>query len=354
MNCFGVLARARRKSVVSASDQFFNQPFPSQWMRPSSAEEGSPFMTYADEFTIRLVKVIADFYDRDRTTYEAGLAALGVSPGGREKNNEDKLSLLRARFHRQAAAQRRHALHVRNAAISPVVWNGSGRVLKWITQRQEAPSFTVPSGATKNPKKPRRRWTCRPSSPTGERCSASEKDPLPRLRSMVKAGFQGEVNGENVSQLMISLAEHRTVAERLALALAVQERFGKLKPLARRLLDELRTNFEREITYDRRDFSGYRAPRAIEDWVAEHSPLTPAPERDSWFRRFTTCVLKDSEPKTLLVGSRHCIPEVGTFEGAEVFRRGVHFCSRSFSRPQSALDHLKQTRIDPGGSGCGG
>jgi hypothetical protein len=130
---------------------------------------------------------------------------------------------------------------------------------------------------------------------------ASDRDPLPRLRSMVKVGFQGEVNAERLSQLRRSLSEHRVVAERLALPLAVQERFGKLKPLARRLLDELRTTFEREMSYDRRDFSGYRAPRTIEDWVAEHAPLTPASERDSWFRRFTTCVLKDSEPKTLLV-----------------------------------------------------
>ena len=102
MNCFGVLARAPRKSVVSASDQFFNQPFPSQWVRPAGAEEGSPFMTYADEFTIRLVRVIADFYDADPSVCAGGLEALEFHPAGREKNNEDKLLLLRARFHRQA------------------------------------------------------------------------------------------------------------------------------------------------------------------------------------------------------------------------------------------------------------
>jgi hypothetical protein len=52
----------------SASDEFFNRAFPSQWTRPSSVEEGSPFITHADDFTIRLVKVIADFYGRERTT----------------------------------------------------------------------------------------------------------------------------------------------------------------------------------------------------------------------------------------------------------------------------------------------
>jgi hypothetical protein len=102
MNCFGVLARAPRKSVVSASDQFFNEPFPSQWARPTAADEANPFMTYADEFTIRLVRVIADFYEGDPSVCGAGLEALEFHPSGKEKNNEDKLLLLRARFQRQA------------------------------------------------------------------------------------------------------------------------------------------------------------------------------------------------------------------------------------------------------------
>jgi hypothetical protein len=131
---------------------------------------------------------------------------------------------------------------------------------------------------------------------------ASEKDPVPKLRTMVRVGFQGEVTGEHISQLVGSLTEHRIVAERLVLPLAVQERFGKLKPLARRFLAEFRTSFEIGINYDPREFSGYRAPRAIEDWVVEHAPRTPASERDSWFRRFAACLLKDSEPKTVLVG----------------------------------------------------
>ena len=102
MNCFGVLERAPRKSVVSASAHFFNQPFPSQWVRPKATEEANPFMTYADEFTIRLVSVIADFYDGDRSVCAAGLEALEFHPSGKEKSNEDKLLLLRARFQRQA------------------------------------------------------------------------------------------------------------------------------------------------------------------------------------------------------------------------------------------------------------
>jgi len=130
----------------------------------------------------------------------------------------------------------------------------------------------------------------------------SEEDPLPKLRSMVRSGFLGDVNDEHVSNLVASLSEHRTVAERLSLPLAVQERFGKLNPLARRLLAEIRNSFEAGISYDQQEFSGYRAPRAIEDWVAEHAPTAPASERDSWFRRFVVCLLKDSEPKTVLVG----------------------------------------------------
>jgi hypothetical protein len=102
MNCFGVLERAPRKSLVSAADRFFNQPFPSHWVRPTTKEETSPFMTHADEFTIRLVSVIADFYDGDPSICAAGLEALEFHPSGKEKSNEDKLLLLRARLQRRA------------------------------------------------------------------------------------------------------------------------------------------------------------------------------------------------------------------------------------------------------------
>lgn len=131
---------------------------------------------------------------------------------------------------------------------------------------------------------------------------ASEKDPVTRLRPMIRAGFQGEVKGEQVSQLLASLLERPVLTERLALPLAAQERFGKLKPLAGAVLGEVRNAFEKAIGYDPQEFSGYRAPRAVEDWVAEHAPKAPATERDSWFRRFVVCLLKESEPKTLLTG----------------------------------------------------
>jgi hypothetical protein len=48
------------------------------------------------------VKVIADFYDGDSSVSGAGLEALEFHPAGKEKSNEDKLLLLRARFQRQA------------------------------------------------------------------------------------------------------------------------------------------------------------------------------------------------------------------------------------------------------------
>jgi archaellum component FlaC len=131
---------------------------------------------------------------------------------------------------------------------------------------------------------------------------AGKKDPVPKLRTMARVGFQGEVKADQVAQLVASLAEHPTVAERLVLSLAVQERFAKLKPLAGRLVAEFRTSFESGINYDPMEFSGYRAPRAIEDWVAEHAPSTPASARDSWFRRFAVCLLNNTEPKTVLVG----------------------------------------------------
>ncbi len=101
MNCFGVLTRAPRKSLVSATNHFFNEPFPSPWKRPETTGETNPFITYADDFTIRLVSVVADFYDPDPSICAAGLEALEFHPSRREKTNDDKLLLLRARLHRK-------------------------------------------------------------------------------------------------------------------------------------------------------------------------------------------------------------------------------------------------------------
>jgi hypothetical protein len=101
MNCFGVLARAPSGSVVAASDKFFNKPFPSEWNPASDCDAANPFMTYADEFTIRLVSVTASFYGDDEAVLVAGLEALSFHPSGKDRNNEDKLALLEARSRRR-------------------------------------------------------------------------------------------------------------------------------------------------------------------------------------------------------------------------------------------------------------
>jgi hypothetical protein len=101
MNCFGVLDRAPKASLVYAANIFFNDPFPSRWSPVSSYGSESPFMTYADEFTIRLVRVTASFYGDDDETFRTGLEALSFHPSSREKNNEDKLTLLKARWNRK-------------------------------------------------------------------------------------------------------------------------------------------------------------------------------------------------------------------------------------------------------------
>ena len=194
------------------------------------------------------------------------------------------------------------------------------------SQAAEIPE--VVKASRKGPKKPPR---VEPVAflATWREVLVSEKDPVPKLRLMARAGFLGDVNGGHVAELVTPLFEHRTVAERLALRLAVQERFAKLNPLARRLLAELRTSFEKEIRYEAQEFSGYRAPRAIEDWVVEHAPTAPAAERDSWFRRFTVCLAKDSEPRTAIVGliaaARRWASSKGLKSSAEdaAFIRGI-------------------------------
>jgi len=131
---------------------------------------------------------------------------------------------------------------------------------------------------------------------------ATEKDPLVKLRPMIKVGFVGEVNCTHVTQVTEILGTHAGNIERLAVSLAVQERFGKLRNLARRVLSEVRGSFENAIQYDPQEFRGYRAPYAVESWIGDHSPKGSQSERDSWFRQFVVCLLNEVEPKTLVVG----------------------------------------------------
>ena len=215
--------------------------------------------------------------------------------------------------------------------------------------QQNQAGTKVPSASTRRELKTKKPPMLNPEVFLATWCDAltSDKDPVPKLRTMVRSGFQGEVTGKYVSQLVASMAEHSTTAERLVLSLAVQERFGKLKPLARRLLAEFRTMFGTGIDYDQREFSGYLATRAIEEWVAKHAPEAPASERDSWFRRFAVCLLKDSEPKTVLLGlvaaSRRWTSSKGTRSSSEEakFVRGVA------AGPGSARHQLKNARLDP-------
>jgi hypothetical protein len=99
MNCFGVLRRAPRSSVLAYCDSFFNGDVASL---PQSqiADEPNPFITYADRFTVLLVTSISNYSRADYTECKSNLHALEFHPSAAEKNNEDKLSLLSARLHR--------------------------------------------------------------------------------------------------------------------------------------------------------------------------------------------------------------------------------------------------------------
>ena len=121
MNSFGVLDRAPSDSVVSASDKFFNEPFPSEWRRASDRDTENPFMTYADEFTIRLVFVTASFYGDDKSAFEAGLGGAFISSACERQNNEDKLALLKlARI--GGVAKWWKLSRVRTPPLSSFVW----------------------------------------------------------------------------------------------------------------------------------------------------------------------------------------------------------------------------------------
>ena len=102
MNCFGVLQRSPDSSSVAAAGHFFNEPYPSQWSVPEGSKAGNPFVTYADNFMVRLVNVVVAYYAADETALWQGISALEFHSAALEKNHADKLALLKARASRNA------------------------------------------------------------------------------------------------------------------------------------------------------------------------------------------------------------------------------------------------------------
>jgi hypothetical protein len=84
MNCFGVLRRAPERSSVAAAGCFFNEAHPSAWEVPQNYETANPFVTYADEFTVRLVNVVVAYYAADTAALWQGISALEFHPAARE------------------------------------------------------------------------------------------------------------------------------------------------------------------------------------------------------------------------------------------------------------------------------
>jgi hypothetical protein len=97
MNCFGVLRRLPAHSPVAAAGAFFNEPYPPAWTVPNDYSPGNPFLTHADEFTIRLTEVVVAYFGKDHARFQRGISALDFHPSSREKNHEDKLALIKAR-----------------------------------------------------------------------------------------------------------------------------------------------------------------------------------------------------------------------------------------------------------------
>lgn len=102
MNCFDVLRRAPEGSAAAAAGHFFNEQYPSQWPVPQDYKAGNPFVTCADEFTVKLVNVVVAYYAADDAALWQGISALEFHPAARERNHEDKLALLKARACRNA------------------------------------------------------------------------------------------------------------------------------------------------------------------------------------------------------------------------------------------------------------
>ncbi len=96
MNCFAILERCAEDSFFGPARAFFAR-HPEAWNQPKKWPARDSFGVYADEFTMRLARVVALFYTEDDALFWQGVEALKFHPAGQEKNNSDKLQLLQAR-----------------------------------------------------------------------------------------------------------------------------------------------------------------------------------------------------------------------------------------------------------------
>jgi hypothetical protein len=130
---------------------------------------------------------------------------------------------------------------------------------------------------------------------------SSKKDPLPALRAMCRAGISGDIPETAVQEIAFATTTHPGLAERLALHLSFQSRFGKCNSFSRRLLRQFRADFAGSIAFDAAEFVGYRAEHSIEEWVAQNAPRELA-DLESWMRRGVIAFLEMSEPTVRSTG----------------------------------------------------
>ncbi len=96
MNCFAVLERCSNESLFSPTRVFFLH-YPKLWKEPKNWPAKDSFGLVADDFTLRLVRVVAMFYGTGDAEFWQGIEALKFHPAASERNNCDKLHLIEAR-----------------------------------------------------------------------------------------------------------------------------------------------------------------------------------------------------------------------------------------------------------------
>jgi len=168
---------------------------------------------------------------------------------------------------------------------------------------------------------------------------SSKKDPLPALRSMCKAGINGDASDAVLQDIISALAGRAGIAERLALHLAFQLQFGKPNSFTRRLLRQLRTSFETSISYDASEFAGYRGESSIEGWVIQNAPKESS-EFELWLRRSVVVFLEIADSTVRFTGLLAILRELS--------RRGKKLSKPERTFVQGIIAALASARLKPG------
>jgi hypothetical protein len=138
MNCFDVLRGCNANSPFAPADAFFNNQSVatgSGFLRMPASQKG----VYIDPFSKLFLDGLLCYYDLDDSALTPIINALSRDALAREKNNQDKVNVLAARWHMRRGNQDQAALAYQTLQHDPIFGEEARDFLRCLLKNTENP-----------------------------------------------------------------------------------------------------------------------------------------------------------------------------------------------------------------------